>query len=84
MFPPTYLQVGYSHLSDHGYYSRSYCSSELQQEARQAKRHITEIQLGGAKFGPFLPLGEAVASRAAFVIVSGSDGRAEALLEPAK
>ena len=37
---------------------------------------------------PFLPLDEAIASRAVFVIVSGSDGRAdgraETLLEPAK
>ena len=36
----------------------------------------------------FLPLDEAIASRAIFVIVSGSDGRAdgeaETLLEPAK
>ena len=36
----------------------------------------------------FLPLDEAIASRAVFVIVSGSDGRAdgrtETLLEPAK
>ena len=31
-----------------------------------------------------LPLDEAVASRAVFVIVSGSDGRAETLLDPAK
>ena len=31
-----------------------------------------------------LPLDEAIASRAVFVIVSGSDGRAETLLEPAK
>ena len=32
----------------------------------------------------FLPFGEAIASRAIFVIVSGSDGRTETLLEPAK
>ena len=32
----------------------------------------------------FLPLDEAIASRAVFVIVSGSDGRVETLLEPAK
>ena len=36
----------------------------------------------------FLPLDEAIASRAVFVIVSGADGRtdgrAETLLEPAK
>ena len=32
----------------------------------------------------FLPLDEAVASRAVFIIVSGSDERAEMLLEPAK
>ena len=32
----------------------------------------------------FLPLDEVVAYRAAFVIVSGSDGRAEMFLEPAK
>ena len=31
-----------------------------------------------------LPLDEAIASRAVFVIVSGSDGRTETLLEPAK
>ena len=31
-----------------------------------------------------LPLDEAVASGAVFVIVAGSDGRAETLLEPAK
>ena len=35
-------------------------------------------------FPPFLPLDEAIASRAVFVIVSGSDGRVETLLEPAK
>ena len=35
-------------------------------------------------FTPFLPLGEAIASRAVFVIVSGSDGRTETLFEPAK
>ena len=33
---------------------------------------------------PLLPLGEAIASRAVFVIVSGSDGRTETLLEPVK
>ena len=32
----------------------------------------------------FLPLDEAIASKAVFVIVSGSDGRAGTLLEPAK
>ena len=32
----------------------------------------------------FLPLDEAVVSRAAFVIVYGSDERAATLLEPAK
>ena len=32
----------------------------------------------------FLPLDEAVASRAVYVIVSQSDGRADTLLEPAK
>ena len=32
----------------------------------------------------FLPLDEVVASIAVLVVVSGSDGRAETLLEPAK
>ena len=32
----------------------------------------------------FLPLDKAIASRAVFVIVSGLDGWAETLLEPAK
>ena len=32
----------------------------------------------------FLPLDEAIASRAVFIIMSGSDGRAQTLLEPAK
>ena len=37
-----------------------------------------------AKITVLLPLDDAIASRAAFVIVSGADGRAETLLEPAK
>ena len=37
-----------------------------------------------AEVGTFLPLDDAVASRAVFVIVSGSDVQAETLLEPAK
>ena len=36
----------------------------------------TEISIGTA-FSTFLPLGEAIASREVFVIVSGSDGRAD-------
>ena len=32
----------------------------------------------------YLPLDEAIASRVVFVIISGSDGREETLLEPAK
>ena len=36
------------------------------------------------RFDGFFPLDEAVASRAVFVIVSGSDGRAETFLEVAK
>ena len=32
----------------------------------------------------FLPLDEAIASRAVFVIVTGSDGRTETLFGPAK
>ena len=42
---------------------------------------VNSVQL---KFRMFLPLNEAVASRALFVIVSRSGGRAETLLEPAK
>ena len=33
---------------------------------------------------PFLPLDEAIASGAVFVIVSGSEARVETLLDPAK
>ena len=38
---------------------------------------------GATKTLIFLPLDEAIASRAVIVIVSGSDGRTESLLEPA-
>ena len=40
--------------------------------------------MGSRQSIAFLPLDEPVTSRAVFVIVSGSDGRTETLLEPAK
>ena len=54
-----------------------------------SERFAHAHQLVGPRvFMSFLPLDEAMASRAVFVIVSGSDGRAhgrtETLLEPAK
>ena len=49
---------------------------------------VTTHFVSQPEFPSYLPLDEAVASRAVFVIVSGSDGRtggrAETLLEPAK
>ena len=54
-------------------------------------RKIPPEAVGGCIFdrlkrnaNAFLPLDEATASRAVFVIVFGSDGRTETLLEPAK
>ena len=43
-----------------------------------------KAQIEGKSCSQSLSLDKAVASRAVFVIVSGSDGRAETLLEPAK
>ena len=38
---------------------------------------ISPIEMCGSRFCLFLPLDEAIASRAVFVIVSGSDGRTD-------
>ena len=55
---------------------------------RCTEQYSWHANLGELRGQRFLPLDEALASRAVFVILSGSDGRAdgrtETLLEPAK
>ena len=59
-------------------------SANVELAVTEHMNQLTNAICNGYRPNAFLPLGEAVASRAVFVIVFRSDGRAKTLLEPAK